>query len=61
MTLSHSPRVERVRGLADVDAGVVDEDVDAGRAHADAFDHGGDRGLVGDIGGDAISPWCRPV
>ena len=43
--------VERVRRLADVDAGVVDEDVDAAELAGDALDHGGDRGLVGDVGG----------
>ena len=43
--------LERVRRLADVDAGVVDEDVDAAEFAVDALDHGGDGGLVGDIGG----------
>ena len=44
--------IERVRGLADVDAGIVDEDVDPAELAADALDHARDRGLVGDVGGD---------
>jgi len=44
--------IERVRGFADVDAGVVDENVDPAELPPDALDHGGDRGLVGDISGD---------
>ena len=41
-----------MRRLADVDAGVVDEDVDAAEIAGDALGHGGDGGLVGDVGGD---------
>ncbi len=41
-----------MRRLADVDAGVVDEDVDAAEFFGDALHHGGDRRLVGDVGGD---------
>ena len=39
-----------MRRLADVDAGVVDEDVDAAELAADARGHGIDGGLVGDVG-----------
>ena len=41
-----------MRGFADVDAGVVDENVDPAELPPDALDHSGDRGLVGDISGD---------
>ena len=44
--------VERVRGFADIDAGVVDENVDPAELTLDALDHGGDGGLVGDVGDD---------
>jgi hypothetical protein len=44
--------IERVRWLADIDAGIVDEDVDPAELAGDAADHGGDRFLVGDVGGD---------
>src|SRR5438876_938168 len=47
---------ERVRGFADVDAGVVDENVDPAELPPDALDHGRDRGLVGDISGDRYRP-----
>ena len=43
---------ERVRRLADIDAGIVDEDVDPAELVGDAADHGGDRLLVGDVGRD---------
>ena len=52
ITLFHSASVERVRRLADVDAGIVDEDVDPAEIALDALDHGGDGGLVGDVGDD---------
>ena len=41
-----------MRRLADVDAGVVDQDIDAAEFAFGALDHGGDRGLVGDVGDD---------
>ena len=43
---------ERVRRLADIDAGIVDEDVDPAELAGDAAGHGGDRFLVGDVGRD---------
>ena len=53
--------IELVRRLADVDAGIVDENVDAAELAADALDHGGDRGLVGDVGGDRDRPGAAPA
>ena len=41
-----------MRRLAHIDAGVVDQDIDAAEFAFDAFDHGGDRGFVGDVGND---------
>jgi hypothetical protein len=43
---------ERVRRLADVDAGVVDQNIDAAEFGFRALHHGRDRGLVGDVGDD---------
>jgi hypothetical protein len=45
-----------MRRLADVDAGVVDEDIDAAEFGSRALDHRGDRSLVGDIGDDRNGP-----
>ena len=58
MTLSHSSVVNRLRRFADVDAGVVDENVDPAEFAHRALDHGGDGGFVGDVGdhGDSLSP-----
>ena len=39
-----------MRRLADIDAGVVDEDVDPSEFAPDVVGHSGDSGLVGDIG-----------
>jgi hypothetical protein len=44
--------VERVRGFANIDAGVVDENVDPAELAAGACDHVSDGGLVGDVSGD---------
>ncbi len=41
-----------MRRLADIDAGIVDEDVDPAELAADALDHTGDGDLVGDVGDD---------
>src|SRR5581483_5522349 len=43
--------LEQIRRLADVDAGIVDEDVDAAEFARHASDHGIDRIPVGDVGG----------
>jgi hypothetical protein len=45
-----------VRGFADVDAGIVDEDVDPAELAPDALDHRGHRRFVGDIGHDGYRP-----
>src|SRR5205823_4156467 len=45
-------RRARLRRFADIDAGVVDENVDPAELTLDALDHGGDGGLVGDVGDD---------
>ena len=42
--------LEGLRWLSDVDAGIVDEDVDAAEFTPDAFDQARDRCLVGDVG-----------
>ena len=47
--------LERVRRLADVDAGIVDEDVDPAERAFDAVDHRGDGFFVGDIGGHRMA------
>ena len=41
-----------MRGFANIDAGIVDEDVDPAKLAADTLDHGRNRRLVGDIGDD---------
>jgi hypothetical protein len=45
-----------MRGFADVDAGVVDENVDPPELPPGALDHRGDRSLVGDVSGDGYCP-----
>ena len=47
---------ERVRRFSNIDAGIVDENVDAAELFGDAFDHGSDISLVGDVGGDRDRP-----
>ena len=50
MTLSHSSRSSACGGFADVDAGVVDEDIDPAEFAYRPLDHRGDGGFVGDVG-----------
>jgi len=44
--------VERVRRLANSDAGIVDEDIDPAEFACDSASYGGDGGLVSDVGCD---------
>jgi hypothetical protein len=41
-----------MRGFTDVDSGIVDENVDTAQFAPNALDHGRNRRLVSDIGGD---------
>ena len=41
-----------MRGFTDIDAGIVDENVDAAQFAPNALGHGGDGRLVGDVGTD---------
>ena len=52
--------IERLRGFTDVDAGIVDENVDPAELPPDALDHGVDRGLVGNISGDGYRRGAGP-
>ena len=45
-----------MRRFSNVDAGIVDEDIDAAEIAGDALGHGGDCGLVGDVGGHGDRP-----
>src|SRR6185437_15143282 len=49
--------------LADVDAGIVDQDIDAAELASDTLDHAADGFLVGDIGcnGDRADAACRQI
>src|SRR5262249_33249314 len=42
--------LEILRGLSDIDAGIVDEDIDAAELALDLLDHASDRRLVRDVG-----------
>jgi hypothetical protein len=45
-----------VRGLPDIDAGIIDEDIDAAELTLDPLDHAVDRRLVGDVGNHRNRP-----
>jgi hypothetical protein len=51
---------KRLRGFADIDAGVVDENVDAAELAADALDHGCNSRFVGDVGRHGNGPGAKP-
>src|SRR5271165_7248939 len=50
ITRSHSSSSSACGGFRMVDAGIVDEDIDAAELTPDARDHRADRVLVGDVG-----------